>query len=175
MTAQEVDNNRLGSYPVLVDKNAANSDMQVMRLDVGVGDAESRVSSSNPLPVTGTVTATIPNPLPVTGTFFQATQPVSGIVTATPAVNATATLSNVAASASSVTVLALNANRKGATVYNDSTVVCYLKLGSAASSTSFTVKMQPEAYYEIPFSYTGILTGIWASATGSARVTEVTA
>jgi hypothetical protein len=86
----------------------------------------------------------------------------------------TATLSNVAGSASAVTVLASNTARKGAIIYNDSTAVLYLKMGSAASSTSFTVKMQPDDYYEAPFGYTNILTGIWASATGSARVTEIT-
>ena len=86
----------------------------------------------------------------------------------------TATLSNVAASASSVTVLASNTARRGAAVHNDSTAILYLKFGSTASATSFTVKMQPDEYYEVPFGYSGILTGIWVSATGSARVTEVT-
>ena len=51
MAVQNVANNPIGSYPVLVDKNTANAEMQVLRLDVGVGTAESRVSSSNPLPV----------------------------------------------------------------------------------------------------------------------------
>lgn len=85
----------------------------------------------------------------------------------------TSALTNVAASASNVTVLALNAQRRGATIYNDSTVVLYLKLGATASATSFTVKMQPDGYFEVPAGYTGIIDGIWASATGSARVTEI--
>lgn len=86
----------------------------------------------------------------------------------------TATLSNVAGSASSVTVLAANTARRGASIYNDSTSVLYLKFGSTASSTSFTVKMQADEYFEVPFGYSGILTGIWVSATGAARVTEIT-
>lgn len=85
----------------------------------------------------------------------------------------TSALTNVAASASNVTVLALNAQRRGATIYNDSTVVLYLKLGATASATSFTVKMQPDGYFEVPAGYTGIIDGIWASATGNARVTEI--
>lgn len=87
----------------------------------------------------------------------------------------TATQSTVAGSASSVTILASNASRLGASVHNDSTAILYLLLGSATATTSvYTVKMQPEAHYEVPAFYTGQLTGIWASATGNARVTELT-
>ena len=65
--------------------------------------------------------------------------------------------------------------RSGATVYNDSTAILYLALGTAAASTTdFTVKMVADAYYEVPFGYTGAIRGIWASATGSARVGEIT-
>ncbi len=83
-------------------------------------------------------------------------------------------VTSVASSASNVTILALNAQRRGATICNDSTAVLYLKLGATASTTSFTVKMLADAYYEVPAQYTGIIDGIWASANGSARVTEIT-
>jgi hypothetical protein len=73
-----------------------------------------------------------------------------------------------------VTLLASNASRKGATIYNDSTSVLYVKFGTTASNTSFTVRMIANAYYEVPFSHTGRIDGIWASATGNARVTEFT-
>lgn len=86
----------------------------------------------------------------------------------------TPTLSNVSASATSVTVLAANSARDGATIWNDSSAILYLKLGATASATSCTVKMVADAYYEVPYGYTGIIDGIWASATGSARVTEIT-
>jgi hypothetical protein len=86
----------------------------------------------------------------------------------------TATLSNVASSATNVTVLASNTARLGATIYNDSTAVVYLKFGATASTTSFTVKVAAGGYYELPFGYSGIVDGIWASANGSARVTELT-
>lgn len=53
MTTQSVANSPLSSYPVLVDKTAepAQAQMQVVRLDIGDGTAESRLSESNPLPV----------------------------------------------------------------------------------------------------------------------------
>jgi hypothetical protein len=86
----------------------------------------------------------------------------------------TATLTNVTSSASNVTILASNTARKGATIFNDSTSAVYLKFGATASATSFTVKMASAAYFEVPFGYTGIIDGIWVSANGSARVTELT-
>lgn len=89
--------------------------------------------------------------------------------------SATATTTSVADTAVSTTLLASNANRLGATIYNDSTVALYLKLGATASLTSFTVKMAADGYYEVPFGYTGIIDGIWASdASGSARIVELT-
>jgi hypothetical protein len=51
----------------------------------------------------------------------------------------------------------------------------YLKLGATASATSFTTKMNPGAYYEVPFGYTGAIDGIWDTATGNARITELAA
>lgn len=87
--------------------------------------------------------------------------------------SSTGTLSNVAASASSVTILAANTDRLQAIVVNDSTSLCYLKFGSTASATSYTYLVQPYDTIEVSVTYTGIITGIWATATGSARVTEV--
>jgi len=85
----------------------------------------------------------------------------------------TATLANVSGATSSTTLIAANTLRKGATIHNDSTAILYLKFGSAASSTSFTIKMFEDDYYEVPYGYSGIITGIWASATGAARCTEI--
>jgi hypothetical protein len=85
-------------------------------------------------------------------------------------------VANVAASATNVTLLASNANRLGAYVFNDSSVSLYIKFGATASTSSFTVKLTAGSYFELAHPcYTGILDGIWDSATGNARVTEVTA
>lgn len=89
---------------------------------------------------------------------------------------ATSTLANVAGSASSITILALNAGRLGAAVFNDSSSALYLKFGTTASTSSFTVKIAAGGYFEVPHPcYTGRIDGIWDSATGNARVTEVSA
>lgn len=98
-----------------------------------------------------------------------------GAVRVNPTGSGSAALSNVAGSATSVTLLASNTARRGAMIHNDSSAVLYLKLGAVAAATSFTVKMSAGDYYELPSPcYTGVIDGIWDSATGSARVTEVT-
>lgn len=88
----------------------------------------------------------------------------------------TTAVTSVNDTASSTTLLAANTNRLGASVQNDSTVVLYLKLGATASTSSFTVQMAAASYYEVPYGYTGVIDGIWASdASGAARMTELTA
>lgn len=112
------------------------------------------------------VNVTAANALKVDGSAI--TQPVQAQRAATPSVT------SVAGSAASVTCLALNANRLGATIYNDSTADLYIKLGATASVTSFTVKAFTDGFFTVPFGYTGVIDCIWSSATGNARVTEVT-
>ena len=97
-----------------------------------------------------------------------------GSLSTRPVRASTTAVTSVAASATSATLLAANTARKGATVYNDSTVTLYLKLGATASTTSHTLQMIKNSYYEVPFNYTGIIDAVWASATGSARISELT-
>jgi hypothetical protein len=86
-----------------------------------------------------------------------------------------ATLTNVNDTATSTTLLSGNTARRAATIYNDSTVDLYVKFGITASTTSFTVKIGPQGYYEVPTGYVGRIDGIWASdASGAARITEMT-
>ena len=87
----------------------------------------------------------------------------------------TGTTSNVASSATNVTLLASNMNRRTMTIYNDSTQVLFVKFAATASATSYTFQMGPGAYYEMPIGfYSGIIDGLWASANGNARITEIT-
>lgn len=88
---------------------------------------------------------------------------------------ATSAVTSVASSATTVSLLASNASRKQAAFYNDSTQILYLKLGATASTTSYTVQIPAGGYYELPgvTVYTGAIDGIWASANGNARITEL--
>jgi hypothetical protein len=118
--------------------------------------------------------ALVPTALTGSGNFKTALVESTATVTTKETRAATPTQSSVAGSASSVSLLASNANRLGATVYNDSTAVLYVKLGTTASTTSYTTQISANEYYEVPFQYTGAIDGLWTSATGSARITEFT-
>lgn len=88
------------------------------------------------------------------------------------------TASSVTSAAADTVILAANGNRKGATIYNESTAILYVLLAvGTASATNYSVQVTPNTsttgYYEVPFGYTGIIKGIWASANGFARVTEI--
>lgn len=145
---------------------AADDSIQAwLRDGAGTSVTVGQKAMASSLPV---VLASNQTAVPVSGAFYQATQPVSFVL------SGTATLSNVSGSATSVTLLSSNASRLGASIHNDSTAILYLKLGTTASTTSFTVKMQQDDHYEVPSGYTGRIDGIWASATGSARVSEFT-
>lgn len=98
-------------------------------------------------------------------------------ITATPATSGTGTITSIAGAASSTQLLASNASRKGFTVFNESTAVLYLALATSASLTAYTVQIAASGYYEMPFTprvFTGAVFGIWSSATGNARITELT-
>jgi hypothetical protein len=81
---------------------------------------------------------------------------------------------SVAGSVSNSVLIASNAVRKGATITNESTANLYLKLGTTASITSYSVKMATNSFFEVPFGYTGEIDGIWDAANGFARITELT-
>jgi hypothetical protein len=104
---------------------------------------------------------------------------IQGITSMTPVITAekkasTGTVTSVAGSATSVSLLASNTSRLGAVIHNDSTSVLYVKLGATASTASFTARLTTQSNYEVPFGYTGAIDGIWNSAAGNARITELT-
>jgi len=71
--------------------------------------------------------------------------------------------------------LALNTSRKGAYFFNDSTAVLYLAYAATASTTAYTVQIPANSFFEMPPEpvFTGAISGIWASANGNARITEL--
>lgn len=90
----------------------------------------------------------------------------------------TATQSNVAQNAASVSLLAANTLRKDAHFTNDTAANLFISFGSAASLTNYDVKIPAGGYFTLSPGavYTGQLFGIWdAAGAGAARVTELTA
>lgn len=152
-----------GAGIVVHTDNVQGTVVQIIKVDVGPAGTTVPLSyaSGTGLPVQGV------------GTFqalgsFQAvgTTQTKDVRTATSAV------STVAASATNVTLLASNANRLGAAIFNDSSAVLYTRLGATASTSLYTLQIGPLGYYEVPFNYTGQIDGLWSSATGTARITE---
>jgi hypothetical protein len=99
----------------------------------------------------------------------------SGQTLATQATrSSSSTVASIAYSTTNVTLLAANANRLGATIYNGNTVGLVVKLGANAGGIASLV-VPALGYYEVPFGYTGIIDGLWLAGgnTGTASVTEL--
>ena len=86
----------------------------------------------------------------------------------------TPTTTSVASSASSVTIQAANANRKGLSVSNISTAKLYLSFTSPATTTNCFIEVPAGAFLLLDQQciVTNAIYGIWASANGTAQVTE---
>ncbi|MBW4480499.1 MAG: hypothetical protein KME54_27595 [Tolypothrix brevis GSE-NOS-MK-07-07A] len=93
-------------------------------------------------------------------------------VTVASSTSGVAIASSVIASFSSVSLLAVNPSRKGATIFNNSTANLYVELGEIANIQDFTVRVASFGYYEIPFTYTGEISGAWDAVNGAALVRE---
>lgn len=88
---------------------------------------------------------------------------------------ATAALTSVAASAVSVSLLAANADRRRVVIHNDGNKTLFVAFAATASVTAFTIVLAAGQVYDGRLNdYTGAISGIWSSANGSARITEIT-
>jgi hypothetical protein len=87
----------------------------------------------------------------------------------------TAAATNVTGAAADTQLVAANTGRIGLILFNDSTAIAYVKYGTGASATSYTVPMGPGAYWEMPAPvYTGQVNALWSAANGAMRITELT-
>lgn len=82
---------------------------------------------------------------------------------------------SVDATISSTTLRGANESRRGLLIFNDCNKALFLKYGSAASESDFSVKIAAGGYWEMPSPiYLGSIRGLWAAApTGAARITEL--
>src|SRR3990167_232419 len=82
---------------------------------------------------------------------------------------------NITSTIGTVVLAAAQVKRTNLAIYNASTQVMYMKLGSGAKSTDFTLMMVGSGYYELPRPvYNGQITGVWPTADGFAMVSETT-
>lgn len=95
---------------------------------------------------------------------------LTAVTTSTP------TLTQVSYSTSSQTALAANANRKDFKLFNTADRFAYVAFGATATSSAFTIRLDPGAFYEPnAVIYIGAISVIFASGgSGSLVVTELT-
>ena len=71
------------------------------------------------------------------------------------------------------TIATASTGRLGCTIFNSGPGNLHVTLGTATTSTSvFTTRLSAGDYYEVPFNYTGLIGGIFATA-GTAEVTTL--
>jgi len=71
------------------------------------------------------------------------------------------------------TIATASTGRLGCTIFNSGPGTLHVTLGTATASTSvFTARLSAGDYYEVPFNYTGLIGGIFATA-GTAEVTQL--
>jgi hypothetical protein len=167
--AQRLTANRAGHVNLRNSSGAELGDSTADALFVRPGDGTNAQSFT----AAGEVKAQITQPLPA------GTNQIGHVVVdnAGALIEATATLTLVAGSASSVSILAANANRKGFILVNDNNTVAKMAFAATATATAYTLKMQPNSVYESPERvYTGAISAIWnAAGTGNGMViTELT-
>lgn len=99
---------------------------------------------------------------------------IAGSFSATTTKSTVGTASAVALSTTTATVLASNANRLGATIFNEGTATAYLSFAATASTTAYAIQIASLGYYELPANYTGALAATTIAGTATLRVTELT-
>lgn len=86
-----------------------------------------------------------------------------------------AVVTSIVSTVGTVVLAVAQAKRVSLSVYNASTNPLFLKMGSGAKTTDFTLMMVASGYYEVARPiYNGQITGVWATANGNAYVTETT-
>lgn len=112
---------------------------------------------------------------PIGGVMSIQPAPNSPPFSFTPTLPSTSVVTNVNANSTNITLLSSNSNRLGAAIFNDcSTGIFYIKLGANATNTSFTIKILPYNYFEVPFGYVGQIDGFWTIPNNMAVITELT-
>jgi len=146
-----------GMTPLLVDGTATTQPVSISTLPAG-SNVIGKVSIDQSTP----------------GTTNKVDIGTSGSVTAKQFRGSSTSVTQIAAATSSTTLLSSNSLRVKAVIVNDassSTNTLYIKEGTGVTGSSYTYRL---SQYDtlIVTDYTGVLTGVWASTSGSAMVSE---
>lgn len=95
-------------------------------------------------------------------------------IAVTNSLSSAAALTSVNNAITSTQLLAANTARRGFILYNDSLAIVFIAFAATASTTAFSVKIQPGSEYEPGIDYTGVISSIASAAVGAMRITEFT-
>jgi hypothetical protein len=173
----------IGSY--LVGYNRINDDWDRVTVSRTNGDGLTQHASGNLVTQSRIVffngttfdraRGDITNGLDVDVTRVQGTVTVDGTVRTNT--GATATRTQVSDTTTDSQLLASNANRRGATIYNDSSGTLLIGLGTTTvTSTNYSARVFTEGHYTVPEGFTGEIRGLWLTDPndGAARISELT-
>jgi len=152
----------------------ADGNIVVSNLDITIGAVYGPDLVGTPPTHPGVLTAVLDN----TGDVVNLTLTPSGklpveatIVTDNPDTGA---ITSVASVITDATILAANANRKGAIIFNNSTSALNLALANVNATVSYSVVVAAGGEFFLGNGdYTGVIKGTWVSVNGAAIVTEL--
>lgn len=133
-----------------------------------------RVTTGNPLPISGTVTANTGLTQPLTDTQLRATA-VS--VSTIPAQGTTVTstgFASIVSNQQSFTLVSASAGRRVLTVFNEGTGALYISAGATCSTTTYQVRLGAGDYWEAPAGQLSLAHTAVFGTIGSAKVIQVT-
>lgn len=84
-------------------------------------------------------------------------------------------ITTIAASTTSISLLAANTNRRNVIITNSASTPLYISFGTIASTSNYSIKLLTgDAYESNLIVFTGQINGIWSgSPTGNANITEL--
>ena len=80
----------------------------------------------------------------------------------------------VQSAVSGIVLLAANTNRKGVTIFNDSTARLFVNVNATYNAALYAFAIEPGATYNMDERYSGEIMGQWSLVNGRALVTEFT-
>lgn len=145
---------------MLVNQGLSSSFANAWKVVLTDGNTTAFGTQASPLWTTGSVT--VNGIVSITGSVF--TRELSF---------ALSTVSRVAASITSVTLLNPNGGRRTAVLFNEGAAKAWIKLGATASTTSYTVQLGAGGSFITPEGYTGEISAIFQTTTGSIQISEL--
>jgi hypothetical protein len=101
------------------------------------------------------------------------TASISGTVNVSAVQGSTVNQSNFTSTTDSTSLCSPNSNRKVLTIYNEGAGTLYVSAGTTCTSGSYQVKLAAGEYWEAPANQTAVAHTAVFSASGTARVTQV--